>query len=484
MANILIIDDERIILQQLSKLVASFGHTPTHTTYPNYLFQILESKSIHLILMDVYMPGIDGVNLLKQLKAHPTHNAIPVIMSTGDTDDKLLLECFEAGAMDFINKPFNEVVLRARIQSALNTQEFIAQLKESREKAEEATKLKDKFVSLMAHDLKAPFTSILGFLSVMQEDQEPSLHEKHKKMLDRVIDNGKGLIKMVDKLLTISMLQTGKIVPQKKFLDVFQTSASVIGNLSYLAREKEIELINEVPRATRIFADFDLMGEVVSNLVSNSIKFCHKGDHIRIFVPTGSTATIAVEDTGIGISEKLLPIIFKHEEVTTKKGTAGEKGTGLGLPLCNDIMEAHEGTLRVESVEGKGSTFYAQLPERKPLVAIIDDDDFSRLWLKENMLQIGSDVVEALDGEEGINLLGDTTPDLILLDLSLPVMTGFEVLERIRENPLTKLVPVIIITSSTDIQDRERVLQMGANDFATKPLHVVDFIPRVKRFVI
>ncbi|MBF0287304.1 MAG: response regulator [SAR324 cluster bacterium] len=133
MANIFVIDDDGQVLKQLEVLIKSFGHVPLTTLYATYTFQFLKSESVDLILLDINMPEIDGIMLLRQLKEHPVFRKIPVIMLTGDTNNMLLKKCFENGAVDFINKPFDEVVLRARISSALAIQEYIQKLKESEE---------------------------------------------------------------------------------------------------------------------------------------------------------------------------------------------------------------------------------------------------------------------------------------------------------------------------------------------------------------
>lgn len=129
MANVLIVDDDKAMLQQIEILIRSFNHSPVTTVFPVHIFDILESESIDLILLDMYMPEIDGLNSLKQLKKHEKYKELPVIMLTSETDEKLMEECFETGAVDFINKPLKEVVIRARLKSVLSNQEYITQLK-------------------------------------------------------------------------------------------------------------------------------------------------------------------------------------------------------------------------------------------------------------------------------------------------------------------------------------------------------------------
>ncbi|MGK5093410.1 response regulator [Deltaproteobacteria bacterium TL4] len=154
MANILLVDDDRAILQQLTSLLESFGHTPFSSIYPENLFQILEAEAnISLILLDIYMPKIDGISLLKQLKAHPLYSELPVIMLTADNDEKIMESCLLFGAVDFISKPLNATILRARVQSALRTQGFVQQLQHEitrRQQIEEQQKVSlERFATIM-----------------------------------------------------------------------------------------------------------------------------------------------------------------------------------------------------------------------------------------------------------------------------------------------------------------------------------------------
>ncbi len=358
------------------------------------------------------------------------------------------------------------------------------ELREAKAKAEKATELKDKFVSLVAHDLKSPFTSILGLLRLVDSDKKEALAPKHKELVGKVLKSGEGLVNMIEQLLNISRLQTGKMELKPKFIDGYFVSVSALSGFDYLAEEKGIELNSEIPRGMRLYADTDLFVEVIGNMLSNAIKFSYKGGKITIFQPPGRRTAIAVKDTGTGIPEKILPKLFLHEEKTTTTGTAGEKGTGLGLPFCHEIMTAHGGSLTVESVEGVGSTFYAELPPMRPKVLFVDDDETIRYLFKESTHEYDLEIIEAENGEMAKRIIGRDMPHLVITDISMSIMDGWELLESIRSNPKTAELPVIILTSISDMESRERAFRMGANDFLTKPLVMEDLIPRIRRFVV
>ena len=233
----------------------------------------------------------------------------------------------------------------------------------------------------------------------------------------------------------------------------------------------------------RIYADQDLFGEVIHNLLSNAVKFSKKGDTICIFQPKENKNDIAVCDSGVGIREKRLAKLFSLEEKTSTSGTAGEHGTGFGLPFSQDLMLAHKGKLVVESKEGEGSTFTAKLPEVLPRVLVIDDDPDIRTLLLTDLCKKKAVVDEASDAITGLKMLTKNSYHLIICDVQMPKMDGFEFLHFLRGDPTTKSIPAILVTSDQSIATREKAFQSGADDFLTKPILSQDFIPRIRRIL-
>ncbi len=353
----------------------------------------------------------------------------------------------------------------------------------AKEAAEEATKLKDKFVSLVAHDMRSPLATTIGYLKLLESGHAEPLTRDQKELLDHVVENTNNMITVVDELLNISRLKTGTLVPKLAFINGYSLVVASIGTISYLAGKKGIEIVNEVAPDTRLFADAALFQEVLKNLLTNSVKFCRKGGRITVFTPQGRPSTIAIKDTGIGIKASMLPDIFRHEVKTSTPGTAQERGTGLGLPYSFEIMQAHGGTLSVESVEGAGSTFYAELPYIKPKILIVDDDMNDRVLLRGYLAALGVTVLEAEDGREALKVIGENAPHLIVADIVMPVMDGFELLEEIRKTPALSSTPFIMIAIQKNVEANEKSLRLGANDFINKPIVMEEFIPRVRRFI-
>ncbi|OGG95172.1 MAG: hypothetical protein A2508_09015 [Candidatus Lambdaproteobacteria bacterium RIFOXYD12_FULL_49_8] len=235
-------------------------------------------------------------------------------------------------------------------------------LEQAKKAAEEATKVKTAFLSLVAHDLKSPFFSILGILRRIVK-KEPNLDPKHRQLMESSIESGQRLLDMVDKLININKIQTGRIRIDNQEYHLFDLIEPHIHQYQDAADQKGIILQNLIPTDAIVVTDGFLFGEVVANLLSNSIKFCSSGDQVTLYVPKGKNSTLVVEDNGLGIEPAIIEYLFEEQYSTTTLGTLGEKGTGLGLPYCSDIMKLLKGNISVESEPNKGAKFSLSLPE-------------------------------------------------------------------------------------------------------------------------
>ncbi|VAX21058.1 hypothetical protein MNBD_NITROSPINAE02-487 [hydrothermal vent metagenome] len=364
--------------------------------------------------------------------------------------------------------------------------ETLRALYASKEKAERATKLKDEFVSLVAHDLKSPFTSILGTLRLLETDMEgmQGITPRQQSLIDHALENGDRLVRVIDDLLNISRLQTGALTVKPKFLDGSVLAAMSIGMIAELARQKGIEIINAVKPKTRIFADPPLFKEVLHNLLLNAIKFTRPGGRITIFSPVNDESCIAVKDTGVGVARNVIENIFRHEVKTSLSGTAGETGTGLGLPYSHDIMVAHGGSLSVESEEDGGAVFFARLPKKKPRVLVVEDEEPFRVVIREFLEEFGAEIIEVANGAEALETLASNKAHLVICDLNMPVMNGYDFLKELKASRDNQDIPVIVVTVDREVESREKAIRLGADDFMTKPFTHEEFIPRASKFIV
>lgn len=355
------------------------------------------------------------------------------------------------------------------------------ELIKSKENAEAATKIKDKFVSLVAHDLRGPITTMWGYLQLL--DSSSSLDKSTKTILYEALGSCEDMTILINEILNLSRLKTGGISPKQSFINSNLTIRYAIQGLINIAEKKGLTLINKIPEFYRIYADEKLFQEVICNLLSNSIKFCRSGDTITLFIPKGKSSTIAVSDSGIGIEKKRFDSLFKYEEKTSTRGTGGETGTGLGLPLAYDLVEAHGGELTLESKLNRGTTFYIKLPHIKPKILIVDDEQVIISIINELLKPLDAEIIEALSTKEALLFMESSPPHLILLDILMPETDGFVLLETLKKNSETKDIPVIVMTGDPTIETRHKVFELGALDFVEKPFKPEELLPRVQRFL-
>jgi PAS domain S-box-containing protein len=235
------------------------------------------------------------------------------------------------------------------------------ELKIAKDRAENATELKDKFVSLVAHDLKSPLAGVYSLLKHVLDDDENPLSDGAKECISRSVQSCARMIQLTEDLLDLGMLRVGKIKPACEVVDLWPCVIEAIAGVEHQFSKKGVSLVNRVPEQSFQFADPKLLTRVMQNMLSNAVKFSKPGDTVTVSIPEGNPSTIAVEDTGIGIRANKIANLFEYTGSVSTTGTGGEKGTGMGLPMSYEIVKAMGGNLRVESHESKGSVFFIDL---------------------------------------------------------------------------------------------------------------------------
>lgn len=355
-----------------------------------------------------------------------------------------------------------------------------ARLQLEKERAEEATRLKDQFVSLVAHDLRSPLSSIFGLLEFIASDENHPLSAGQKALVEEILSSGRNLTEMVENILNIGRLKTGKISPKKSFLDGRCLVDGILRRISHPIALKHLSVENTIPINTRLFGDSVLLGTVVQNLLTNALKFSYPGTRIEVFLTEGERSIISVRDCGVGIPVELQSKLFCVAEKVSTPGTAGERGTGFGLPFSHDIIAAHDGQLEVASIPGKGSTFSICLPKVRPQILLVDDQEMDRMLLATVLARLDLDIIEAGNGRTALKLLQEYAPHLIVSDVTMPGMSGFELLKQVKETPGIDTIPVILITGDEKVETRDQAFRLGAADFTIKPIVIHDFLPRVR----
>ncbi len=247
-----------------------------------------------------------------------------------------------------------------------------------------------------------------GILWVKEKTADGLYGGETDRILAQCENTLSGLLEMINKLLDISRLQTGSIIPEKRFHQIWAVTELSVQKLSHAAKTKGVEILNGTDAKQRLLLDDNLIGEALLNLLSNAIKFTPGGGVITVSSP--SAMSVAVKDSGTGIPPKMLNDIFKHEVKTTTPGTDGETGTGLGMPFCKEIMDAHSGKIKVDTGE-VGTTFTLEFPEVRPVVIVADDQEVHRILIKEQLEKITDAEVVAVDnGRIAIKLAKELDP--------------------------------------------------------------------------
>ncbi len=344
-------------------------------------------------------------------------------------------------------------------------------------------RVKDKFISIVSHDLRAPFTSLIGFAEILLN--EPDLpQEEREDYLRYIYDAAQTQLTLVNHLLDWSRLQSGKIEVEPARLNVRSTVSSAVSSLTGAAVRKGVEIEINIPEDLFFYADPKLIDRIISNLLSNALKFTPEGK--KITVEAGKYGEdkieVIVKDEGIGIKEEDQSKIFKLDEKITTEGTSGEKGTGLGLMLVKEIVEKHGGEIWFYSQEGKGTEFHFTIPEAKQIFLIIEDDLRARELFKKHIRNIyeNAEIIEAENGYEALNIAYKKIPSLIISDHDMPLMNGLQFLEVIKKNPKLKNVPVIIISGALDSETASEYRKHGVSEILEKPLETEKFINLLK----
>jgi signal transduction histidine kinase len=379
--SILVVDDQPENLKVLGNMLRENGYVPTFAKSGVKALSAIKNKLPVLILLDVMMPGMSGFDVCKQLKREPILADIPVIFLTGKADQADIITGLELGAVDYVTKPFNyrELITRVNTHVELETaKEILGKKVEELEHAKvaiakkieelkQANATKDKFFSIIAHDLMTPFTALLAFSSMLT-DKNVQLSAKQKdQFINNIMEASNSGYNLLKNLLDWSRSQTGRLKIKPALINlkyIVDNNVELVGDN---AIAKNVNIFSHIDELTQVFADVHTFDTVIRNLLSNAVKFTPTNGKIEIFAKTqDSEVEISISDTGVGIKVADIDKLFRTDVSFSTLGTAKESGTGLGLTLCQEFVEKNGGTIGVESEEGKGSRFYVRLPATSP----------------------------------------------------------------------------------------------------------------------
>ncbi len=340
----------------------------------------------------------------------------------------------------------------------------------------ETNKKKDRFISIISHDLRSPFSSIIGYSNYLLENENISDNKK-REYLNYISESAGTTLNLVNSLLEWTRLQTGRIKFEPAKINISEIFSKASEMLNGAAFEKNISIAPGYENEIYVKADKELILQVIINLISNAIKFTNSGGKITITAkpqPEENKYLFGVSDNGVGISKENLEKLFKIDEKFTSRGTKGEKGTGLGLSLCKDIIHKHNGKIWVESEPGKGSVFYFTLPVVSNQILLVNGQKTERILYRKliQSLVSGYEIIEASDGYEALQIIKKHQPVLLLTEHFLEGMSGFQLVKHIALGNFEVKPGIIILSENINKTLKEEYQKMGIKSVFNKPVEI------------
>lgn len=369
--RILVVDDIETNRVLLGAFVTQMGYHPLYAKHGREALGMMRVEKVDLVLLDMMMPEMNGLEFLARFREVPDWSHIPVVVVSSQDEIEGVVRCIEAGALDYIVKPCDPVLLRARLTSSLarkaaadRERAYQQEIAQKNRELVEKDRLKDKFFQIATHDLRSPLSSIRLTSYLLAEDlQDPERSEKWRgrlKRIEQLIDRGLGLI---DDFLDFKVIQSGRVRLEKMSLDLNGLVTECIESHGPRAQEKAIELALEAaPENARVDVDRARFIQVLANYLENAVKFSERGSRItvRTRLLEGS-ARVEVQDEGPGVREDERPQLFMEFARISNQPTGGERSTGLGLCIIKQLVELHGGRVGAD-FPARGSIFWLELP--------------------------------------------------------------------------------------------------------------------------
>jgi len=441
-----------------------------------------------LIVTDVMMPKLDGFGLLRAIRADQRTRTIPVLLLSARAGEEARIEGLEAGADDYLTKPFSARELVARVASHLEMARVRA---EADRVAESANRAKDEFLAMLGHELRNPLSPILTALQLMKLRGGAS--ERERMVIERQVTH---MTRLVDDLLDVSRIARGNVDLKQEVVEVAGIVAQAIEMSSPLLEQGAHELVVDVPRhGLAVLGDPIRLSQVIANLLTNAAKYTPRGGRLTVrATDEDGQVVLRVSDTGIGIAPNVLSRVFDLFVQERQALDRSQGGLGLGLAIVRNLVQRHGGEVSAESDgPGRGSTFTVRLPRVEssrvmeaadPMpaflstvrpadagrVLIVEDSEDGAEMLSELLRLQGYETRVALNGLDGLKLAEAFVPDIVFVDIGLPMMNGYELAAQLQQLPRLSESRLIALTGYGQDSDRSKTTAAGFHAHLVKPI--------------
>jgi len=498
-ATVLNVDDYLPGRYARTRVLRDAGFTVVEASNGEEALRLIRSAPPDVVLLDHNLPDIPGLEVCRLIKETPETEAIPVLqISASSRTSEIKVEAMNLGADLYLTEPIAPAELVAHVRAALRWRRAEEGLRESHarisalyEEAQRANRQKDEFLAVLSHELRTPLNAMFGWIQLLRAGRLTP-EQQHNALLS-VERNAFAQSRLIEDLLDVSRIVAGQLSIGRNDVDLAAIVRGAVETVRPSAAEKglRLELHTDAERVC-VRGDASRLQQVTVNLLSNAIKFTERGEvSVRLHVESGQ-AHLEVRDTGPGIDPAFLPFAFDRFRQEDSSRTRPHGGLGLGLSIARHLVEAHDGTIEVESAgQGAGATFRIRLPvtesaaveapparsdpqggEQGPLdgihVLLVEDDEDSREMMALLLEHSGARVTPARNALEALEAVERADPGVMLADVGLPHMDGFALVRRLREQGRT--TPAVALTGYATPDDRRQALEAGFNDHLGKPV--------------
>ena len=486
--KILVVDDDRLNARILGSILKPEGYVVADADSGEAALDLYAKFQPDLVLLDVILPGINGFETCRRLKAGFGDNSAPVIFITAKHESDDVVEGLAAGGVDYLSKPFHPKEALARIRVHLQNRLLNEQQKKLVGQLSSANAAKNRLLGMAAHDLRNPLASIRGLAEFLCDGTVGTLSAEQLDLVNNIHDASQSMLTLVNELLDLSVIESGElnIHPAATAIVELLTKSVYLNNINAAKKGTRIELAATEP-GRLLLLDADKVRQVVDNLLSNAIKFSPHNSIITVGVESSPRHyAVLVRDQGPGIPENERHKLFQDFGRLSAQPTGGEKSTGLGLAICKKIMESHQGSITAENLPDGGCEFRVTFPARMKFngkILLADDEAHIRKFVGLILRKCGNPtILEASDGAAAVALFEQQKPDLVLLDVNMPNLDGVQTLERLMQIDPDVAV-VIMLTSLTNRQTVEDCLRLGASGYIRKDTPREEMIVQLERII-